>query len=273
MKKIAKSTINNIEHPCVHDWPETCYVQCGKKNSTEFFFEAFPKDPNTFIRTVAQTVEEAESKAWRFYQNTLDCKEHTFERYRANTDHAECSQCKLFLSHYFPPLKSCVVCQKPHATLEFEKKTYCIEHYIETCQKLKKLTYEKTLELSYMDQLLITYCLSKLYNIEIYKSRKMFDKNIEEYKQVNQLIDYSEKFNIFIHNTFIEVYKQNFSEKSEVQLTFSFMSYLKDVLAFDQKNYKRFFNYFIDNAKKEDMNNSVYIYIVERYNEYKNIAI
>lgn len=61
---------------CRYNWPEDCYVQCGEfgvvisdnGNYETAFFEAFPKQPKTFIRGEGKSIEEAETQAWREFQ-------------------------------------------------------------------------------------------------------------------------------------------------------------------------------------------------------------
>lgn len=110
-------------HECAHSWPEDCFVQCGdrgivfvKETSTTYetaFFEAFPRNPDTFLRGEGKTVEEAEEQAWTKYQKQLNCKKHEFERKHYRNGAGVCKNCGLFLADIFEPLEICQFCNKP----------------------------------------------------------------------------------------------------------------------------------------------------------------
>lgn len=125
---------------CQKPWPEDCFVQCGgsgivignaeKDSYTTAFFEAFPKEPKTFIRGEGNDVAAAEANAWDKFQKILACDQHEFVRY--GTEHGICKKCKLFQSNIFPPEASCSVCGKPHVNASGpDKSPMCHKHSIE----------------------------------------------------------------------------------------------------------------------------------------------
>lgn len=83
-----EGTARGAKHKPVCAWPENCYVQWGDsgivftggKGISEdinilssyvtAFFEAFPRDPDTFIRGEGTTIEEAERKAFAKFTST-----------------------------------------------------------------------------------------------------------------------------------------------------------------------------------------------------------
>ena len=58
-------------YECKYDWKDNCFVQCGDEGVVldkvdsylTAFFEAFPKEPKTFIRGEGKTIAEAEKQA------------------------------------------------------------------------------------------------------------------------------------------------------------------------------------------------------------------
>lgn len=121
---------------CKQSWPEDCFVQCGesglvmKKGSLEktlssknpiktvventsyitAFFEAFPKNPNTFIRGEGKTVEEAEEKAYKKFVKYSSCSGHEFESRRYRNGGGFCKHCGMFGSQSIPPVEKCEIC-------------------------------------------------------------------------------------------------------------------------------------------------------------------
>lgn len=75
------------------------------------FFEAFPKNPASFLRGEGNTLDDAEDDCWRAWQRILACPGHEFERrgYRAGA--GICRHCGLFHSSAFTTtLDPCVTC-------------------------------------------------------------------------------------------------------------------------------------------------------------------
>jgi hypothetical protein len=88
-----------------YDWPE-CYLQGGTKGYVftakgtyeTAFFEAFPREPQTFIRGEGKTIEEAERDAWNQWQKILSCLGHEFEAHGYTNGATVCKHCGLFNS-------------------------------------------------------------------------------------------------------------------------------------------------------------------------------
>lgn len=91
------------------------------------FFEAFPKNPNCFLRGEGKTIEDAEENCWQKYQKILNCN-HEMER-RGRTDgYAYCKYCS-YSSTVFEPLTKCCKCKTPTAyAVDHRGKYYCKKH-------------------------------------------------------------------------------------------------------------------------------------------------
>lgn len=75
------------------------------------FFEAFPRNPDTFLRGEGATIEEAEDEAWAQFQKARSCITHEFERGKYRTGAGICRLCGMFSSTAFATtLEPCVVC-------------------------------------------------------------------------------------------------------------------------------------------------------------------
>jgi hypothetical protein len=117
-----------------HDWG--CFCQAGD-NGIVFtrigsyrtaFFEAFPEDPNTFIRGEGKDIVEAEENAWVQFEKIKNCKEHEFERKGYRNGGGFCKNCGLF-SVVFEPLEKCCICGVPtYYTYDKDDNWYCPEH-------------------------------------------------------------------------------------------------------------------------------------------------
>ena len=96
-----------------HPWPDDCFVQggasgivfSGKGNYTTAFFEAFPCNPDTFLRGEGTTVELAEDDAWAQHQRQLFCPsqtgDHEYETRGYKNGAGFCKHCDLFSSKIF----------------------------------------------------------------------------------------------------------------------------------------------------------------------------
>lgn len=152
-------------YPFQKPWPEDCFVQCGgngfvftKKGAFEAamsnhekmeevvagvlldapvqtehyrtaFFEAFPRDPNTFIRGEGVTIEEAEEKAWNKYQRHLNCTGHEYEKRGYRNGCGFCKHCGLFSSDVFEPDEICYLC----GSKTYHGQTNANTWYCESC--------------------------------------------------------------------------------------------------------------------------------------------
>ena len=152
--KLAKKSFGQ-PYECKMQWPEDCFVQCGEhgivlktgsidaifeasdpiaeieKNQTYItaFFEAFPKNPDTFLRWDGDSIEAAEQKAWNKLQRYLSCPGHEFERQGYENGAGFCKHCNMFKSKAFDPLTKCTICDKPtYHRCDNKKMWYCEEH-------------------------------------------------------------------------------------------------------------------------------------------------
>lgn len=70
-------TIANTDQPATRPWPEHIDIQGGQgwadssAYHDEWFFEAFP--PGTFIRATGPTMAQAETTAWKQWEQIRDC--------------------------------------------------------------------------------------------------------------------------------------------------------------------------------------------------------
>lgn len=75
------------EYVCAHPWADECKVQGGEMGIVltksgiyeTAFFEAFPRNPRTYIRGEGRTVAESEESCWKQYQRYLACPSHEYE--------------------------------------------------------------------------------------------------------------------------------------------------------------------------------------------------
>lgn len=113
--KLARNSCGE-PHQCQYDWPENCFVQCGGTEKYGFFFEAFPRTPDTFLRGDSKvSVAEAETLAWNRLQKYSACElDHAnpdnFERRSYKNGVGFCIKCGFFASKIFPPSEICSQC-------------------------------------------------------------------------------------------------------------------------------------------------------------------
>lgn len=207
MNRTARRSVGE-DFNCNHNWPDDCFVQCGDSGIVigngsvrrTAFFEAFPKNPKTFIRGEGETVVDAEFSAWNQYQKILNCNNHEFERYRGEM--GKCKNCQLALSNYFDPEHTCFICKKEAVNEEYKKNKYCLFHYSEEtikngCQ-LKAAPYSFDLEMekySYLNAL----CIKNLFDRNILKKEK---SDVEQSRWYDNLML---EFSDFKHLKTIEI--------------------------------------------------------------------
>lgn len=124
-------------HKIECDWPDDCYVQWGSCGvvlcETPYktaFFEAFPKEPETFIRGEGKTISEAEKNAFDKLQKYLLCNNHEFERGGYTSGAGVCKKCGMFSSTAFEyPTTKCYWCGKPtNFYVDNQRRYWCEEH-------------------------------------------------------------------------------------------------------------------------------------------------
>ena len=146
---INPSPLSRVREPyeCQHPWPDDCFVQCGG-NGIVFtgekslqkaladpldavatvlapegvaqasplqhyrtaFFEAFPKQPDTFIRGEGVDIAAAEAQAWQKFQTAIACPGHEFEARGYENGAGFCRHCNMFASDVIPPHIPCFNC-------------------------------------------------------------------------------------------------------------------------------------------------------------------
>lgn len=135
--KISLMSILEGNYDCHYNWPEDCPVQCGDRgvvfskegNYKTAFFEAFPKNPDTFIRGEGDSIEEAEKKAWEKLLKIHACDNHEFEKRGYTNGLGFCKHCNLSKSNAFEPDQRCVVCNtSTNWAVSRKNQWYCEEH-------------------------------------------------------------------------------------------------------------------------------------------------
>ncbi len=189
--KLARNSRGG-DYQCQNEWPEDCFVQCGgngivityhkiedvltdpEKAAEAFigatsgneatqklpfyrtaFFEAFPRNPNTFIRGEGKTVEEAENECWKTYQAYFECDHPSFEPRDYENGSGFCTKCGLWFSGVIKPIHPCQVCGKlTWDTKDKDGDFWCEDHYrqmpvekmTETQKKFRKMLEEDEAE-------------------------------------------------------------------------------------------------------------------------------
>ncbi len=104
--------ITNTSEPTRHPWPENCFVQGGTAGVVfhgdqayrTAFVEAFPRNPDTFLRGEGSTITDAEDACWAQYERYAACEHGPYERRGYRNGAGFCVQCNTFFSGLFVPL-------------------------------------------------------------------------------------------------------------------------------------------------------------------------
>lgn len=154
MSKFARMSCGE-PYLCQKDWPDDCFVQGGgdgmvfvegsmekafndpvdfftkpPKHYRTAFFEAFPRNPNSFIRGEGKSIEEAEENCYKWWQKILNCPKHEYEPHGLDGA-GTCKHCKLFQSDVLEPIAKCKICGKKRYG-QLKEDNYCREHFAET---------------------------------------------------------------------------------------------------------------------------------------------
>lgn len=266
-KKIIASRSFGEGYHCLKDWPEDTYTQCGDKGVVlgnkpyrTAFFEAFPKEPKTFIRGEGQTVEEAEEKAWNKYQSIINCEKHYFNRV-GNTETAVCHLCNLKLTQYYPPIGSCCVCGKEHTKNIIKSKIYCIDHFLEEIQEINKLNkYENILDLFNIELIGENnnseeeYYLYEEYLIASYALKNSFLNNMEEHEKSNYIDEMSYKFSDYLNKIVYKAFKKE-SETTGSHYLFTMNAKILQIKSFtyNKKLIETILKSFFENIEFKDL--------------------
>lgn len=108
--------IDRTGEPQRHPWPEDCYVQGGSRGIVlggadgpyrTAFVEAFPRNPDTFIRGEGPAVADAENACWAKYERVRDCADGSGQHgpydardYRNGAGY--CTRCGAWFSKVLP---------------------------------------------------------------------------------------------------------------------------------------------------------------------------
>jgi len=135
----AQRSVFDRESNYVTQYPWLCFCQCGGngivfvKKGEDYrtaFFEAFPRDPDTFIRGEGKTVAEAEEAAWTKWQKILSCPRHEFDRKNYTSGAGVCVHCGLFMMAVFLPAFKCSICgTATDYSIDKQGRYYCKDHY------------------------------------------------------------------------------------------------------------------------------------------------
>jgi hypothetical protein len=223
-KLIAKKGFGG-EYECQQAWPEDTFVQCGdsglvlgnaqNESYITAFFEAFPKNPSTFIRGEGKDLPEAELNAFKKFQNIKGCDEHDYTRH-GTSEHANCTKCGLFTSHYFEPTHKCSVCSKENVNYQmsdeqFKVTYFCRDHYLE-----KAMTFVSDYDIDNIPEYAgmsseyehNKYVLRDMYFTQLSLKYKLVDANDDEYK-INNILD--KKQRDFDHHCRVRIHKLHYA--------------------------------------------------------------
>lgn len=252
MTKKAKKSFGG-DYDCFFEWPENCYVQCGDKGIVgsskgvyeTAFFEAFPKEPSTFIRGEGANIKDAEYNAWQKYNKYLACNHHEYKRHREDSEHGICIHCGLFTSHVFAPVYQCSVCQKNEVALAYDKEHYCLEHFISEMPKFSLSNFSED-EYNERGYLLFTQC--EALRLDILCKLNLIDLSVEEYKEINKWNKITDSFSTYFHNKIIEEAKN-----INIGLTIFEHMRLKNKISQHSKIYQQIFINYL-NEEIKDLN-------------------
>jgi hypothetical protein len=133
--------ITNTVSAAVKPWPVDCYIQGGRRGFvfrdkgahyvTPFFFEAFPTDPQTFLRGEGDTMEAAEAQAWKRWERVTACPGHEYEARGYTNGLGFCRHCGMSKSGAFTAEQlglHCAACGVPANYAREGDDFYCTEH-------------------------------------------------------------------------------------------------------------------------------------------------
>lgn len=115
---MTERMIVNTDQPSRHPWPEDCYIQGGGRGIVfgaptgtyrTAFVEAFPRNPNTFLRGEGPTIAAAEDACWVQYERIQNCAggggEHgPYEPRQYRNRAGFCTRCGAWFPRVLPEL-------------------------------------------------------------------------------------------------------------------------------------------------------------------------
>jgi hypothetical protein len=211
------------DYECQQAWPSDTFLQCGdsglvinrseKDSYITAFFEAFPKDPQTFIRGEGKDLEEAELNAFKKFTKIKECHTHEYTRH-GNSEHANCVKCGLFTSDYFEPTHKCSVCSKENINYQISSKDFkityfCREHYIQ-----KAMTFINDYDINNIPEYsgmfdeyeINKFVIKDMYFTNLSFKYKLVNEHDDEYKINNELDDKQQEFDLYCHNRIIKLH-------------------------------------------------------------------
>lgn len=137
----APRTIDYGRYELRHPWPENCKVQGGSHGLVlvraggsyqTAFVEAFPRNPDTFIRGEGEDMATAEDAAWAKFTRYSEC-DHTcgFETRGYRNGCGFCKRCGLFAVDVFDLAEIgsvCCTCGVGTYWTQVDGQLYCREH-------------------------------------------------------------------------------------------------------------------------------------------------
>jgi len=215
------------DYICLKSWPTDAFLQCGdnglvvgKKSYTTAFFEAFPKNPSTFIRGEGLNLELAEADAFCKYERIMACPQHEYKR-RNDSEHGACIHCNLFTSHCFSPINSCNICRKTHVNYGYKDNNLCREHFIEAIEQVQK-NYsidDDYAEDSRSESEIDHYYIEKMLFTQYALKHEIIDLSKHEYLENNRLNDLQNEFYIFCRSEFLAIYQERKAQEKEFKLS------------------------------------------------------
>lgn len=251
MTKKARKSIGE-PYDCVFEWPDNCFVQCGERGIVgsklgnvyeTAFFEAFPKEPSTFIRGEGKNIQEAEEQAWNQYNKHLVCNHHEYKRHGQDSEHGICIHCGLFTSHVFPPVHFCSICNKKEVPLEYDHKHYCLEHFISEMPKFSFSDFEED-DYNNKEYLLFTKC--EALRFDVLCRHNLINSLSEEYKEINKWNKLTDSFSTYFHNKIIE-------EANIIEIKLNIFDHIRSKrnISKDSKLYQQIFSNYLHKEFKE----------------------
>lgn len=273
-------------YECQQNWPEDTYVQCGDsglvyggaRSYITAFFEAFPKDPKTFIRGEGESLEAAELAAFNKLLKYKACDGHVYAK-MDNSEHGDCTKCGLFTSHCFPPAHQCHVCQKQNINYTIDYVDYyCREHFLEQLPNIQANysiddippyggmtdTYEN--QKYTLREMLFTQCALK-YNL--------INLELPEYAEKNRMDKVEDTFDRHCYNLFAQLYNRlNESRPENDKFSISRIMFPKikqHIILAPELFEKIFRNHYNDENLDIDEEMTAYFYVLyERFRKKDN---
>lgn len=156
--KAQTNILSNLTHKhCTKAWPTDARAQCGGKEIDGIgevtFIEVSLPSLGSHVRGEGDNFEQAETNAWNTFIRYSSCT-HEMERPFPDSSMAQCKQCTMKVSDYYPPEGVCEECGQSGCEMLFiDGKKLCFEHYKQKAEikaregnSVDSLSYRKTLD-------------------------------------------------------------------------------------------------------------------------------